>query len=158
MAKAKEDPRKFVVRNKKARHEYFIDETYEAGVSLRGSEVKSLRAGRGNLTDAYAEVREGELYMVGCHISEYPQANQFNHPPRRDRKLLMHRREIDKLAVKIDQRGYTLIPLSLYFRNGKVKVELGLGRGKRQYDKRATERKREHDREARAALSRSRRR
>lgn len=157
MAK-KDDPRKFVVRNKKARHDYFIEDTYEAGVSLLGSEVKSLRDGRANLTDAYAEVRQGELFMVGCHISEYPQANQFNHPPRRDRKLLMHRREIDKLTVKIEQRGYTLIPLSLYFKEGRVKVELGLGRGKRQYDKRATERKREQEREARAAISPSRRR
>ena len=107
MAK-KEDPRKFIVRNKKARHDYFIEETFEAGVSLRGSEVKSLRLGRANLTDAYAEVRQGELFMIGCHISEYAQANQFNHPPRRERKLLMHRREIDKLTVKIEQRGYTL--------------------------------------------------
>jgi len=154
---ADKEPHKFVARNKKARHDYFIEETFEAGVVLQGSEVKSLREGRGSLGDAYAEVRNGEIFLVQSHISEYPFANQFNHPPLRERKLLMHRREIDKLRVKVEQRGYTLIPLSLYLKNGKVKAELGLGRGKKQYDKRASERKREHDREARAAVSRSRR-
>jgi SsrA-binding protein len=154
---AEKDERKFVARNKKARHDYFIEETFEAGVALRGSEVKSLREGRGNLTDSFAEVRSGELFLVGSHVSEYPFANQFNHPPRRERKLLLHRREIDKLEVKVEQRGYTLIPLSLYLKKGRIKVELGLGRGKKQYDKRATERKREQDREVRAAVGRARR-
>ena len=154
---ADKEPQKFVVRNKKARHDYFVEETFEAGVSLLGSEVKALRDGRGSLTDAYAEVRGRQLILVGCHIGEYVFANQFNHVPRRDRNLLMHKGEIDKLRVKVEQRGYTLIPLSLYLKSGKIKAELGLCKGKQHHDKRQSERKREGEREARAAMSRARR-
>jgi len=151
------EPIKFVVRNKKVRHDYFVEETFEAGVSLLGSEVKALRDGRGNLTDAFAQVQGGQLVLVGSHIGEYVFANQLNHVPRRDRKLLMHKSEIAKLRVKVEQRGYTLIPLSLYLKNGKIKAELGLCRGKKHHDKRQSERKREGEREARAAMSRARR-
>ena len=151
------EPIKFVVRNKKARHDYFVEETFEAGVSLLGSEVKALRDGRGNLSDAFAEVRGGELVLVGSHIGEYVFANQFNHVPRRDRKLLMHKGEIAKLRTKVEQRGYTLIPLALYLKNGKIKAELGLCKGKKHHDKRQSEREREGEREARAAMSCARR-
>lgn len=154
---ADKEPQKFVARNKKARHDYFVEETFEAGVSLLGSEVKALRDGRGSLADAYAEVRGRELVLVGCHIGEYVFAHQFNHAPLRDRKLLMHKGEIDKLRVKVEQRGYTLIPLSLYLKNGKIKAELGLCKGKQHHDKRQSERKREGEREARAAVGRARR-
>lgn len=151
------DGRKIICKNRRALRDYFISETFEAGLVLLGSEVKSLRDGRANLGDAYAEVRNGELIMVGCHISEYPWANQFNHDPLRERKLLMHRAEIKRVSVKLAERGYTLVPLQLYFRDGKAKVELGLAKGKRQIDKREAVRQRDLDREQEADLSRAQR-
>jgi SsrA-binding protein len=124
--------------NRQARHNYFIDETYEAGLVLVGSEVKSLRDGKANLTDSYARVQKGEAFLVNTHISPYSGANQFNHEPKRTRKLLLHQREIERLTGKTKERGFTLIPLKLYFKNGRAKVELGLARGKKLYDKRET--------------------
>ena len=117
---------KAIAVNRRARHDFFIDESFEAGIVLVGSEVKSLRDGRANLTDSYARISNGELLLVNTHISHYPAANMFNHEPTRPRKLLMHRREIDRLTGKIKERGLTLIPLKLYFKEGKAKVELGL--------------------------------
>ena len=134
---------KVVCKNRRARRDYFISETMEAGMALLGSEGKSLREGRVSLGDCYAEVRDGELYMVGCHISEYPWANQFYHEPMRDRKLLMHAREIRRLGIKLNERGFSLVPLQIYFKHGRAKVELGLAKGKRQYDKRDAVRERD---------------
>jgi len=151
MARPKEKPipgRRLVCKNRRAFRDYFILDKFEAGMVLEGSEVKSLRDGRASLnSDAYAEVRGDELFLVNCHIAEYPWANQFNHEPLRVRKLLMHRLEIQKLAVKLLERGYTLVPLQLYFAKGKAKVELGLSKGKRQYDKRAAVRDRDQARD-----------
>ena len=127
---------KIIAQNKKAWHDYFVDEKYEAGVVLTGTEIKSIRQGRVNLKDSYCEVTDGELFAVGIHISPYEQGNRYNHEPLRDKKLLMHRREIMKLQGLIQQKGYTLVPLSLYFSGGYVKAELGLCRGKKLYDKR----------------------
>lgn len=129
---------KIFARNRKARHDYHIDETYEAGIALQGTEVKSIRAGRVNLKDSYARVDKGELFLYNMHISPYEQGNIFNHDPLRTRKLLMHKMEIKRFIGLIKEKGYTLIPLKLYLRNGKVKVELGLARGKKLYDKRKT--------------------
>jgi SsrA-binding protein len=154
--KAPADGRKVVAKNRRAYRDYFIADTYEAGMMLVGSEVKSLREGRANIGDAYAEVRRGELYLVGLHISEYPWANQFNHEPRRDRKLLMHKNEIRKLGVKLNERGFTLVPLQLYFKNGRAKVELGLAKGKRQYDKRESVRRRDQERDVDVEVGRRR--
>ncbi|MEW6488191.1 MAG: SsrA-binding protein SmpB [Thermodesulfobacteriota bacterium] len=122
--------------NKKARRDYHIEETLEAGIVLRGAEVKSLRDGKANLTDAYAWEEKGEVWLSGLHISPYSHTRMEEQDPTRDRKLLLHSREIGKLAVKIQQRGYTLVPLKIYFKRGYAKVELGLGRGKKLYDKR----------------------
>lgn len=158
MARRTEKPvagRKLICKNRRARRDYFITGTFEAGIVLLGSEVKSLREGRASLSsDAYAEVRGSELFLVGCHIAEYPWANQFNHDPLRVRKLLMHKAEIRKLATKLAERGYTLVPLQLYFFQGKVKVELGLAKGKRQYDKRATVRQRDQERDLEGQMKR----
>jgi len=129
---------KILAQNRKARHDYFIEETYEAGIVLQGSEVKSLRAAKANLKDSYARLENGELMLYNMHISAYNFANQFNHDPLRIRKLLMHRREINKLTGYIQEKGYTLVPLSAYLKRGKVKVELALVRGKKNYDKRHT--------------------
>jgi SsrA-binding protein len=142
-----------VAANRRARHDYFIDETYEAGIVLVGMEVKSIRDGRLSLQDSYAEIKDGEAWLYNMHISPYPQAHRFNPEPNRPRKLLLHRREIDRLRGKLEQRGYTLIPLSVYFKRGKVKIELGLARGKRQYDKRRAIAEREARRELERALS-----
>ena len=137
-----------VAVNRKARHNYFIDETFEAGIVLYGSEVKSMRAGRGSINEAYATERKGEIYLVNSHIPEYAPANQQNHEPRRPRKLLLHRREIKRLFGAIQREGMTLVPLLLYFNEkGRAKVELGLAHGKRKYDKRATERDRDWSRQ-----------
>ena len=125
-----------IAQNRKAWHEYFVDEKYEAGIALFGTEVKSVRGGAVNLKDAYCSIKNGELFVVGMHISPYEKGNIFNREPRRDRKLLMHRRELNKLFGLVTQKGYTLIPLSLYFSGKNVKVELGLCRGKKLYDKR----------------------
>ena len=127
---------KIIAQNKKAWHDYFVDEKYEAGIALFGTEVKSIRAGAVNLKDSYCSVKNGELFMLGVHISPYEKGNIFNREPRRERKLLMHKREIMKINGMLTQKGYTLIPLSLYFSGKNVKVELGLCRGKKLYDKR----------------------
>lgn len=125
-----------IAQNKKAWHDYFVDEKYEAGIALFGTEVKSVRQGAVNLKDAYCEVKGGEIFAVGVHISPYEKGNIFNREPRRDRKLLMHKREIMKLGGLVSQKGYTLVPLSMYFSGKNVKVEVGLCRGKKLYDKR----------------------
>jgi SsrA-binding protein len=138
---------KIIAENRKARHEYFIEDEYEAGLVLKGTEVKSLRQGRANLKDSYAKVRNGELFVHQMHISPYPFAYYDNHDPLRIRKLLLHRYEIKRLYGKLAERGYALIPLRLYFREGKVKVLLGLAKGKRQYDKRETLRRRDQKRD-----------
>jgi len=137
-----------LARNRKALHDFEIEETYEAGIVLVGSEVKSLRAGRANLRDSYARFQGLELWLEGVHINPYPQAGLFNHDPLRNRKILMHRRELKKLKGRVEQRGYTLVPLALYLKQGRVKVTLGLAHGKRQYDKREKERRRTQEREA----------
>ena len=145
---ANDDPNsKVITRNKKARHSYFVDDTYEAGIILMGSEVKSLREGKIALTDAYARFVAGELWLMKAHISPYKQASRDNHEPERDRKLLMHKRELRRLQSKVQEAGYTLIPLSLYFKEGKVKVEIGLCRGKKLHDKRESMRKQDDARE-----------
>ncbi len=127
---------RMVAANRRARHEYHIDETHEAGLVLTGTEVKSLRAGRASLQEAFARVEEGEVWLYHMHIPPYEPGSIFNHDPLRRRKLLLHRREVDRLYGRVQQKGYTLIPLRLYFRRGVAKVELALARGKRQYDKR----------------------
>jgi SsrA-binding protein len=133
--------------NRRAFHEYAIGERYEAGVSLVGSEVKSLRAGRAQIQDAYARFFGDELFLVGAHIAPYAPSGQFGHAPTRDRKLLLHRRELDKLTTKIQEKGLTLIPLRLYWDKGRAKCELGLGRGKKLHDKRASIREKDERRE-----------
>ena len=138
---------KIIAQNKKAYHDYFVDEKYEAGIALFGTEVKSIRAGAVNLKDSYCSVKNGELFMLGVHISPYEKGNIFNREPRRERKLLMHKREIMKINGMLTQKGYTLVPLSLYFSGKNVKVELGLCRGKKLYDKRDTIAKKEVNRE-----------
>lgn len=127
-----------VIRNRKALHDYHILDRWEAGIVLLGPEVKSLREGKAQLRDAYGKIQNGELYLVGAHISPYDPASRDNHEALRDRKLLMHRKEVRRLIGKVMEKGLTLVPLSMYFKNGKVKVELALASGKRQYDKRAT--------------------
>lgn len=127
---------KLICTNKKARRDYAIDETYEAGMVLMGTEVKALRQGKTHLKDSYARIKDDEIFLVDTHISPYSHGNQLNHEPDRTRKLLMHKREIRKLYGKTRERGYTLVPLKIYFKDGKAKVEIGLGKGKRLYDKR----------------------
>ena len=129
---------KLICQNKKAWYNYSIEDTYEAGIVLLGTEVKSLREGRANLGDSYGKIKNGEVFLVDAHISPYSYANQFNHDPLRTRRLLLHKREIRRLIGKVQEKGFTLIPLRLYFSNGKAKVELGLAKGKRLYDKRET--------------------
>ena len=124
------------IKNRTAYHEYFIEDTMEAGISLAGTEVKSIRQGKANLKDSYATIRNGEVFICGMHISPYEQGNIFNKDPLRDRKLLLHRSEINKLSGLISQKGFTLVPVKLYFKNGKIKLELGIGKGKKLYDKR----------------------
>jgi SsrA-binding protein len=148
---------KVICSNRKARHLYEILDTVEAGLVLLGPEVKSLRAGRASLGDAYARIRGGEMFLVNAHISPYEQAGRANPDPLRERKLLLHRAEIARLSGKVRERGFTLIPLRMYFRDGRAKVELALARGKRAYDKRESIRKREEDRSVRRALRRGRR-
>lgn len=138
---------KIIAQNKKGWHDYFVDEKYEAGIALFGTEVKSIRAGAVNLKDSYCTVKDGELYAVGIHISPYEHGNIFNREPMRDRKLLMHKKEILKLGGWTQQKGLTLIPLSLYFSGSHVKVEVGVCRGKKLYDKRDSAAKAESDRE-----------
>jgi SsrA-binding protein len=137
---------KVVARNKKATHDYHIEETFEAGIVLTGTEIKSIRKGKVNLQDAYARVTKGELFIVGMHISPFEQGNRYNVDPTRTRKLLMHKKEINKLLGQIKVKGLTLIPLDLHLRDGFAKLQLALGKGKKLYDKRATAAKRDADR------------
>ncbi|MBL28392.1 MAG: SsrA-binding protein [Rhodospirillaceae bacterium] len=142
-----------VARNRKARHEYYIEDTVEAGIQLVGTEVKSLRSGRGSLNEAFAEPRDGDIYLMSAHIPEYGPAGRFNHEPVRPRKLLLHKREIDRLLGAVKKKGSTLIPLSLYFNDrGIAKVELALARGKKLHDKRATEKERDWNRQKQRIL------
>jgi SsrA-binding protein len=146
--------RKIIAQNRKARHDYAIVETFEAGMVLTGTEVKSLRLGRASLVDGFATIDDGEVYLRNVHIPEYDQGSWTNHEPRRTRKLLLHRDEIQRLIGKTKESGLTLVPLSLYFSAGKAKVEIGLARGKKSYDKRQDLARRDADREVRRALGR----
>ncbi len=152
------DGEKVVATNRRARFDYQIEDSWEAGLVLTGSEVKSLRESNVNLSDAYAQPRGDELYLLNCRIGEYKQAAHFGHAPLRDRKLLMKRAEIDRIRGKVEQRGYTLVPLRLYFREGWAKVELGLGKGRAHEDRRGAIAERESKREMDRALARVRRR
>ena len=143
---------KLIVDNRRARHEYHLSDRVEDGIVLAGTEVKSLRAGEATLQRAYAEVRDGEAWLVGLHVPEYTEGNSANHDPDRPRKLLLHRREIDRLAAAVAEKGFTLVPTRLYFRDGRVKVELALARGKELRDKRRDIAKREADRDMQRAL------
>lgn len=145
-----------VATNRRARRNYTILETYEAGIALVGSEVKSLREGKIDLKDGYGDVRHGEMWLVGVYIAPYDFAREGGHDPERDRKLLLHRREIDRIAGQVAEKGLTLVPLQIYFKNGRAKVELGLGRGKTTFDKRQTIRERDHQREMDRAAGRAR--
>jgi SsrA-binding protein len=141
------DHKKIVAENRKARHNYFIEDTYEAGMVLLGTEVKSIRLGRVNLKDSYARIKNGEVFVYQMHISVYPFAYYDNHDPLRIRKLLLHKHEITKLYGKVNEKGFSLVPLKIYFHNGKVKMTLALARGKRQYDKRESIRRRDEQRD-----------
>jgi len=150
MAPQKE-AQKLVANNKKAYHDYFIDETYEAGVALHGTEVKSLRMGKCSIKESFIRIENGEVFVYGMHVSPYEKGNIFNKDPLRVKKLLMHKYEINKLAGKVAEKGYTLVPLQVYFKDGRAKVEIGLARGKKLYDKRddiaKKDQRREHERE-----------
>ena len=139
---------KLVANNKKAYHDFFIDETYEAGIALHGTEVKSLRMGKCSIKEAFIRIEDGEMFVYGMHVSPYEKGNIFNKDPLRVKKLLLHRYEINKLLGKIKEKGFTLVPLQVYFKNGKAKVEIGLARGKKLYDKRADIAKKDMKREA----------
>jgi SsrA-binding protein len=151
----KEQGRKVIAQNRRARHDYAVIEEFEAGVALVGTEVKSLRLGRASLSDAYATVDDGEVWLRGLHIPEYTQGSWTNHEPRRTRKLLLHRKEIERLIGKTREGGATLVPISLYFSDGKVKCELALARGKRTYDKRNDLAKRDAERDIQRAIGRA---
>jgi SsrA-binding protein len=142
-----------ICRNRRAFHEYAVEDTLECGIVLTGTEVKSLREGGTSLDDAYARVDGGEVWLIGCDIPEYSMGNRLNHKPKRARKLLLHRREIARFAGKASQRGFTLVPLRLYFKNGRAKVELAVARGKQEFDKRQTKKKQEAQREIRRAMT-----
>jgi SsrA-binding protein len=153
---AADQGKKIIASNRRARHDYTIEDTVEAGLVLTGTEVKSLRAGRATLTEGFGQITDNEAWLHGVHIPEYTQGTWTNHEPRRIRKLLLHRREIDRLASSIHEKGLTLVPLSLYFSGGKVKIELALARGKRAYDKRQDLAKRDAAREIERELRRRR--
>jgi SsrA-binding protein len=153
-AMAREKGQKLVAQNRKARYDFHVDDTFEAGLVLVGTEVKSLRAGRATLVDGFAEITNGEAFLHGVHIPEYTQGTWTNHEPRRVRKLLLNRHEIDKLESKVHERGFTLIPLSLYFKDGRAKVEIAVARGKKTYDKRHALAAKQADREKQQALGR----
>ena len=142
------EPRKLIANNKKARHDYFIEETYEAGISLHGTEVKSLRMGKCSIKEAFVRVEKGEVYIYGMHISPYEKGNIFNRDPLRVKKLLLHKYEINKMIGQMQQKGYTLVPLNVYFKGSLVKVVIGLAKGKKLYDKRQDIAKRDQQREA----------
>ncbi|PLS17971.1 SsrA-binding protein [Bacillus sp. M6-12] len=143
---------KQVAQNKKAYHDYFIEETYEAGIVLQGTEIKAIRAGRLNLKDAFARIERGELFLHNMHISPYEQGNRFNHDPLRTRKLLLHRKQINQLIGETKEAGYTIVPLKVYLKNGFAKVLIGLGKGKKNFDKRETLKKKDANREIERAL------
>ena len=144
---AKREPQKLVANNKKAYHDFFIDESYEAGIALHGTEVKSLRMGKCSIKEAFIRIENGEVFVYGMHVSPYEKGNIFNKDPLRVKKLLMHKYEINKLAGKVAEKGYTLVPLQVYFKDGRAKVEVGLARGKKLYDKRADIAKKDQRRE-----------
>jgi SsrA-binding protein len=152
MSEKRDASEKLFATNKKAFHDYFILEKLEAGIVLVGTEVKSIREARINLKDSYAMIRQGEPFLLNCHISPYSHGNRQNHDPTRTRKLLLHEKEIRKLIGKTQEKGLTVVPLRVYLRRGKIKVELGVARGKKLHDKRETERRKELDQEARAAM------
>ena len=156
MAAKSDSGEKLIASNKKALHEYFIMQKFEAGLMLTGTEVKSLRDGKANLKDAYVIFKNDEAFLFGAHISPYTHGNLQNHDPERTRKLLLHRREIDKLRVQTTEKGLSVVPLRLYFKGSKVKAEIAIVRGKKQYDKRETERNREAARETAAAIKQGR--
>lgn len=143
---------KLIAQNKKAYHDYFIEETFEAGIVLQGTEIKSIRAGKVNLKDSYARIINGEIYIIGMHISPYEQGNRFNHDPLRTRKLLLHKREINKLIGETKVAGYSLVPLKLYLKNGFAKVLIGLAKGKKKYDKREDLKRKEAQRDIERAF------
>ena len=147
MAKSKES-QKLIANNKKAYHDFFIDETYECGIALHGTEVKSMRMGKCSIKEAFVRIEDGEVFVYGMHVSPYEKGNIFNKDPLRVKKLLLHKYEINKLLGKIKEKGYTLVPLQVYFKDGKVKVEIGLARGKKLYDKREAIAKKDQRREA----------
>ncbi len=147
MAKGKES-QKLIANNKKAYHDFFVDETYECGIALHGTEVKSMRMGKCSIKEAFVRIEDGEVFVYGMHVSPYEKGNIFNKDPLRVKKLLLHKYEINKLLGKIKEKGYTLVPLQVYFKDGKVKVEIGLARGKKLYDKREAIAKKDQRREA----------
>jgi len=143
---------KVIAQNRKASHDYFIEDTYEAGIVLKGTEIKSIRAGKVSIKDSHARIDRGEVKLINLHIAEYEQGNRFNHDPTRTRKLLLHRKEIDKLTGLIQQQGYALIPLKIYIKNGFAKVLLGLGKGKKKFDKREDLKRKQMKRDADRAI------
>src|SRR3569832_2633334 len=149
---AEKTERESIARNKRARHDYHIVDTWEAGIVLTGREVKSLRNGKANISDAYGIVKDGEVHLLNLHISPYEQASYFNHDPTRTRKLLLHRREIRKMFGTVERQGLTLVPLELYFRRGKAKVAIGLGKGNKLFDKRADLKRRDDERDMQRAV------
>ena len=155
MAPMENAPIKIVAENRKARHDYMILDQFEAGMVLTGTEVQSMRLGKVNLKDSYAKVKNGEVFLYQMHIGPYPFAHFNNHEPLRTRNLLLHRREINRLFVKVNEQGHTLVPLRVYFKKGKAKVVIAVAKGKREYDKRESIRKREHDREMDRARKRA---
>jgi SsrA-binding protein len=156
MSEKQDQAEKLLATNRKAFHEYFILDKLEAGIALLGTEVKSIREARINLKESYAAVKDGEAFLLNCHVSPYTHGNRENHDPLRRRKLLLHKREIRKLIGKTQEKGLTLVPLRVYLRRGKIKVELGVARGKKLFDKRESERRKETDRETRAAVKQRR--
>ncbi len=152
----KKESQKLVANHKKAYHDYFIDETYEAGIALHGTEVKSLRMGKCSIKEAFVRIENGEVFVYGMHISPYEKGNIFNKDPLRVKKLLMHKYEIRKLAGKVAEKGYTLVPLQVYFKDGRAKVEVGLARGKKLYDKRESIARKDQEREAQREFKSSR--
>ena len=156
MAARNESGEKLIASNKKALHDYFVVQKFEAGIALTGTEVKSLRGGKANLKDSYVTIKDGEAFLFGAHISPYSHGNIENHDPERTRKLLLHKRELEKLKKETTEKGLTVVPLRLYFKGAKVKAEIAVVRGKKQFDKRETEKKREADRETAAAIKTAR--
>lgn len=156
MPSAKNEGEKLIASNKKVFHDYFVLQRVEAGLALTGTEVKSLREGRANLSDSYVIEKNGELFLMGAHISPYSHGNRENHDPTRTRKLLLHRREIDKLRAQIVEKGLSIVPLRLYFKAGRAKAEIAVVRGKKLFDKRETEKRKEADRETAQAMKRHR--